>query len=213
MRCLALAVACATAFAGAQAAHAHALDEYVQALRVGVSAKSHTLSLSLTPGMHIAGDVLRRIDLDSDGMLSPNEAEQYARAVIAELSISVDGATVPLSLRRVEVSPVAEIRDGQGVIRVELSAPPPLTRGRHQVVVRNSHLPALSVYLANALLPDEPGIRILSQRRDPRQQTFWLEYEADASWTAGWAWTFLASGSLLILTWSRRRSTARVHAG
>ena len=207
MRCLALAVACATVSAGAQVAQAHALDEYVQAMRVGVSVKSHTLSLSLslTPGMHVAGDVLRRIDLNSDGVLSPTEAEHYARAVIADLSVSVDGATVNVSLVRMELPPVAEIRDGQGVIRVELTAPAPATNGGHLIVVRNSHLPGLSVYLANALLPDEPGLRIISQQRDSRQQTFWLEYEAVASPAARWAWTFLASASLLMLAWSRRR--------
>jgi hypothetical protein len=205
MRGLALAVACAAVLASAPAARAHALDEYVQALRVGVSAQGHTLSLSLTPGVRIAGEVLRRIDLNDDGVLSPDEAERYARDVIADLSVSVDGAEVPVSLLRVELPPIGEMRDGQGVIRVELSAPGPITRGRHQVVVRNDHFPGPSVYLANALQPDDPGRRIISQRRDTRQQTFWLEYEAAATSAPRWTATLLASASLLMLAWSRRR--------
>ncbi len=97
--------------------------------------------------------------------------------MIADLAITLDGHDVALSLARVETPAAEELRDGQGTIRIETSTRASTSNGRHRLVVRNGHLPGLSVYLANALLPDAANTRILQQTRDLRQQTFSLDYE------------------------------------
>ncbi len=61
------------AFAGI--ADAHALDEYVQALRVDVGSARLVVYLDFTPGTNIAAHVLPLIDGNGDGALSPTEAE------------------------------------------------------------------------------------------------------------------------------------------
>jgi hypothetical protein len=189
------------AFAGA--VDAHTLDEYVQALRVGVRSARLLVFLDLTPGINIAAHVLQRIDGDGDDALSPTEAEAYARSVIADLAITLDGDDVALSLVRVETPAAEELRDGQGTIRIEASTSASIPSGRHRLVVRNGHLPDSSVYLANALLPDAADIRILQQARDFRQQTYSLDYEIRGANTAALAWLLAASTILTMLVCAR----------
>jgi hypothetical protein len=201
-----VAVLCAALLAVARVTDGHALDEYVQALRVGIEPACLSLSLDLTPGVNVAADVVRRVDRNGDGLFSRSEAEAYGRAVIADLALHVDGDSLPLSLVRVEIPLADELREGRGVIRLQLSAPS--ATGRHRLVVRNRHMPAQSVYLANALLPDTPAVRIVRQSRDVRQQTFFLDYEVRPVNAAGFVWILI--GSVLLTTLVRlRRQSAR----
>jgi hypothetical protein len=202
MKPLARAFALTLAFAGA--ADAHALDEYVQALRVDVGGARLLVYLDLTPGRNIAAHVLERIDGNGDGALSPSEAEAYARSIIADLAIALDGHNVAPSLVRVETPSAEELRDGQGTIRIETSTRASTSNGRHRLVVRNGHLPSLSVYLANALLPGATDIRILQQTRDLRQQIFTLDYERRGVNRNPLAWLLAASTMLTMLVWARR---------
>lgn len=199
-----LAVICAATLAYAGAADAHTLDEYVQALRVEVGSARLLVYLDLTPGTNIATNVLQRIDVNGDGALSPTEAEAYARSVIADLAITLDGHDVALSLVRVETPAAEELRDGQGAIRIQTSTRTSTPNGRHRLVVRNGHLPGLSVYLANALLPGAADIRILQQTRDLRQQTFSLDYEIRGVNRTALAWLLAASIMLTMLVCGRR---------
>jgi hypothetical protein len=197
-----VSVLCAVILAGARVAEGHALDEYIQALRVGIEPACLSLSLDLTPGVKVAAEIVRRIDGNGDGRFSPAEAETYGRAVIADLALSVDGDAVPLSLLRVEIPLAGELREGQGTIRLQVSAPS--TTGLHRLVVRNGHMPAQSVYLANALLPDTPAVRIVRQSRDVRQQTFFLDYEVRRVRAAGLVWVLI--GGAMLTTLARARS-------
>jgi hypothetical protein len=45
------------------------------------------------------------------------------------------------------------------------------------VEIVNSHRPETSVYMVNALVPEDSGIDIASQHRDPRQREFRVEYD------------------------------------
>jgi hypothetical protein len=204
-----LAATALAAFVLCGNAGAHTLDEYVQALRVLVAPEELLLYLDLTPGMNIAADVLRRIDANDDGVLSPMEAEAYGRAVLMDLDASIDGAPLPLSLQRVELPAVEEMRSGQGVLRIEIAARTVPARGRHQLQVRNRHLPSVSVYLANALMPDSAGISILRQTRDVRQQTFRVDYEVRAVNVTAIGWLAFAGAGLVVL--QRLRFGARFH--
>ena len=74
--------------------------------------------------------------------------------------------------------------------------------GRHQLHFRNDHQPAGSVYLVNALMPDDAGVAVVSQARDARQQSIRIEYEVGSQWTARFLW--LAVAALVAASFSRK---------
>jgi hypothetical protein len=57
---------------------------------------------------------------------------------------------------------------------------PRLKPGRHQLVFRNDHLPSLSVYQVNALVPESKKVEITRQIRDDRQRVYQLEFNRAA---------------------------------
>jgi hypothetical protein len=185
---------------------AHQIDEYVQATRVSVLRDRIVVSLDLTPGVAIAPALIEQLDRDSDQHVSPLEAEAYGREVLRALTATLDAAPLPLRLTRVEVPPAGELRDGVGTIRLEATGDVLAAAGRHHLMIRNTHRPQDSVYLANALIPAEDDIRIARQDRDARQQLYRLEYDVAtprSSAAAGWV---LAAAAVLALQarWRRR---------
>ena len=184
---------------------AHRLDEYLQAARVALTPNSIRLELDLTPGANIAQSLVNRIDLDRDGRFSPEEAEVYARVVLREIGVWLDGASLDLGLQHVEVSTPEELLDGVGTLSIVATtavvSPPAL----HQLTLRNSHDTARGVYLMNALVPKSKDVIITAQARDGRQQEFRVEYEVRSSAAQLW-WILAACGSLGTLG-ARRLST------
>ena len=70
-----------------------------------------------------------------------------------------------------------DIRGGAGILRIRATAAPgPLTAGDHALTFTNLHLPAISVYLVNALVPKDPARQITRQTRDEFQKTYRLEF-------------------------------------
>ncbi len=173
---------------------AHALDEYLQATRVDIAPKGVALFVDLTPGVAVAQAIIGRLDSDGDGVFSPTEAETYGRALVADLALSLDGSLLPLSLMRVEVPTAGEMREGQGTIRIKTWSDASLLPGSHHLVARNAHMTGISVYLANALIPESPATRIVKQTRDTRQQLFELDFEtgrADSTSRAQLGWLLM----------------------
>ena len=185
------------------AVSAHALDEYVQALKIGVTSHRLELQLALTPGINVASEVLRHVDVDGDEVISTEEAKAYGRHVIADLAATLDGTAITLLLHRVEVPTSGDLRAGSGVIRIEAVAADAARPGEHRFVLRNKHLPTMSVYLANALLPESRDVQIKRQSRDERQQTYLLDYEIGGDSSTPLAWMFVASIALLGLVGGR----------
>jgi hypothetical protein len=196
-----LAALCLVAMAAGTQAQAHALDEYVQAVRVGIAASGLTFHLDLTPGVSIAPAVSGRIDANADGRFSEAEAKAYGLDVLRDLTVTRDGSVLGLALERVDLPAFADMLSGQSVIRIEARAAIQ-SDAAHHVTLRNDHYPAISAYLANALKPDTPEIRIVSQARDVRQQTFVVHYQI-ARGTSPVAWTAGAGLALVLLAGMR----------
>jgi hypothetical protein len=94
--------------------------------------------------------------------------------------------------------------DGLGTIQVRAHGPSQsVSSGRRQLYFRNDHQPAASVYLVNALMPEQAGVRVVAQARDPRQQSVRVEYDFGLRWTAQVLWMVLAAVVLLPLAASR----------
>jgi hypothetical protein len=167
---------------------AHRLDEYLQAARVEVARDHIVLEVDLTPGSSIASGVITTLDRDADGTIAPLEARAYGRSVLSDLTLELDGRRIDVALTRIEVPTLGEMRDGMGAIRLKAQAVAASPAGRRVLYLRNDHQPASSVYLANALVPQDGDLHVLSQTRDPRQQSLRIEYSVEPAWPVKMAW-------------------------
>jgi len=166
------------ALALATDALAHRLDEYLQATRVAVSTNQVDLSIELTPGVAVAEEVLAVIDKDRNGEISRVERDQYGEQFLKDLQLRLDEKAVALRLVEAAFPSVIEMQSGVGVIRLRATASSkPLTEGRHSLCLTNTHLPRISVYLVNALVPKIQTVQITRQIRDELQQDYRLEFE------------------------------------
>ena len=180
----AMALACAPLVV----AEAHQLDEYLQATRIALERDRIVLEIDLTPGVALAEQVFALLDRNSDSQISGPEIEGYARTVLRDLILELNGRPRPLKLSRAESPAWHDMRDGLGTIRVEAEAEAVLGAGRHHLQFINRHRPDTSVYLVNALIPTAT-IAIAGQRRDVLQRGIQLDIEvtrpyASASWIA-----------------------------
>ena len=156
---------------------AHRLDEYLQATRLLVATNRLDLSIDLTPGVAIAGQLLAVIDTDRNGRISEEEVAAYAQRVLNDIRIRLDERVLALSLEHTSFPALHEVKQGLGVIRIKATAPVgPLSSGKHTLSFNNAHLPAISVYLVNALVPKDRAITITKQTRDELQKHYRLEF-------------------------------------
>jgi|GEM_PF-3189377 len=155
----------------------HRLDEYLQATRVSVSTHRVDLSLDLTPGVSIVEPLLVVIDKDRDGRLSRDEVSAYAQRVLEDIQVGVDGKVLTPRVMETSFPKLSEIKSGHGVIRIKATAAvDPLASGSHALNLTNAHLPSISVYLVNALVPKDPAIQLGKQTRDELQKAYRLEF-------------------------------------
>jgi hypothetical protein len=162
-------------------ASAHQLDELVQSAKLDIARDRVIVELTLLPGVQVVPQLLSAADRNADLRISPEEVHQYGSEVLRSLTLAVDGRRLTLALKSAEASAAEELADGMGVIRLRAEAAvPPLADGRHQILFRNAHTAAASVYLANALVPSDRAIDIRAQRRDRLQQSLELDIDVAA---------------------------------
>jgi hypothetical protein len=189
-------------------AAAHRLDEYLQASRVTLDRSRITLEIDLTPGANMASAAVSLLDLDRDGTISPAEAGAYGRRVLADLVLTLDGRAVVLDLTRAEAPSISEMHDGLGTIRLTAVAQvPSVFAGRRQLRLRNGYQPITSVYLANAMIPNDDGVAVVRQTRDSRQQELRVDYEIALGWSGQVLWLAFGGTALTGLVAFRRRGS------
>lgn len=190
---LTLAAAC---LAGVSTS-AHRLDEYLQAARVTIHPTRVVIDLDLTPGIAVAGVVLPDIDRNRDGSISSGEAQAYVARVVSEVTMTLDGARVALSARASTFPAMQALRTGVGTIQLRLTGDLPALRpGAHHLALRNNHLPAVSAYLANALVPESDLVDVTNQRRDYDQRGLDIEYVLRDKPRTWWDFIFQQKGTL-----------------
>jgi hypothetical protein len=161
---------------------AHRLDEYLQATRVSVATNRIDLSIELTPGVAIVDQLLVVIDKNRDGQVSEKEATAYAHHVLKDIRTGLDEKNLTLNLMDSSFPTLHEVKAGVGVIRIKATATiGQLSVGNHTLSLSNTHLPAISVYLVNALAPKDPAIQITQQTRDELQKNYRLEFGVSPS--------------------------------
>jgi hypothetical protein len=154
----------------ARSASAHRLDEYLQATRLSLATNQVGVEIDLTPGVDVAPMIFSLINTDHDGRISAAEGDKYAKQVVQETTLEIDGRRSRLDLLRYEFPSFQEMSTGEGTIRIYARAPWSGTIGQHRLVYQNNHKPDLGVYLVNALRPGAPNIEITEQHRDPLQR-------------------------------------------
>lgn len=159
-----------------QSAWAHRIDEYLQATVLSVSADRVHASMRLVPGVQVAPTIIGDIDRNGDGVLSDDERHAYAERVVAELTLASNGHAVRPKLLSWSFSSPAEMRAGLGEIHIEYLAELPAGDLDRRLVVENHHRTSMSVYLINALIPEDPAIQVLAQTRNEQQSRYELSY-------------------------------------
>ena len=208
---------------GKSTAQAHRLDEYLQAVLIGIGPTEIRTQLSLTPGTGVADRIVSLLDIDHDGVVSKDEQQAYESRVLGDISLRLDSNPVPMELSASRFPTIEEMRNGAGIIQFEwLAKIPVVSPGRHVVSFQNRHLTNLSVYLANALAPATTEVAIEAQRRDYLQTEVFIDYSLKApgkgltrgridakgsSFTPLILMTFsLVAGAVFALARSRRKS-------
>jgi hypothetical protein len=175
-------------------ASAHRRDEVLQAARISVEPSDVRVEIDVTPGIAAADALMREIDLNQDGVLSPAEQQSFAARVLSLLTLRVDGAApLPLTLEGSNFPAPAVMKTGEAAISLRVAANlPSLGAGEHSLEFRNDHSTAGSVYLANVLVPASRRLTIKNQRRDVDQRALTLDFTVAAEpliverW---WFWT------------------------
>ena len=157
-------------------AFAHRLDEYLQATLFTVERDHIVISMRLTPGVEVFGKVLAAIDTSGDGVVPKAKAREYAEKVRRDLSLSIDDSPLPLRLVDFTFPALEQMKQGLGEIVLRFNVPIPPGGSRRRLVFENHHLPAISVYMANCLVPSDPAIRVIAQDRNVNQSFFQLDY-------------------------------------
>ena len=192
-------------------AGAHRLDEYLQATRLSIHVDRVMVEIDLTAGVNVAPQVVAWIDTNRDGQISSMEGHAYAEQTLGAVVLSVDGRTASLSLMDSRFPEAREMTAGTGTIRLRATANLQAgASGRHRLSYVNDHHADMSVYLANALVPSDPRVRIADQRRDPAQHRLTVDFDVTmhSSWTrASWLLAGLAGVGLLAVARRLRRRT------
>jgi len=82
-------------------------------------------------------------------------------------------------------------------------------RVRRHLHFQNNHQAASSVYLVNALIPDDPGISVVSQARDAKQRDVRIEYSVRPQWPKYVYWPVLGCVALFVVVRRSRLNTDR----
>ncbi len=187
-------------------AGAHRLDEYLQATRLAIDVDRVSLEIDLTAGVSVARRVFGWIDTNRDGQISSTEGHAYAQQMLGAVVVSVDGRTAPLSLIDSRFPEARDMTAGAGTIRLRATANlPAAASGRHQLSYFNGHQSETSVYLVNALIPEDPRIQIAAQQRDAAQHRLTIDY--DVATHSPWArtsWLLVGLAAVGLLAVSRR---------
>lgn len=188
-------------------AAAHRLDEYLQAATISLQKDRVQAQLRLTPGVAVLPFVMAAIDTDGDGIISPTEQANYAKRVLAELSLALNGVPLKPILIGAVFPTQDALKEGLGEIRLDLTAALPGDTSERKFVFENRHQKPIAAYLVNCLVPQDPGIRVTAQVRNYDQSHYQLSYvqEGAISW---WWLAPLAAIPLARLIYLSRRPPA-----
>jgi hypothetical protein len=153
-------------------AFAHRLDEYLEATILSVGSGRVDGSMRLVAGVAVFSTVISGIDTNGDGTVSEAERMAYAIRVLQDLSLSIDGQSLPLHLVSVGFPSIEEMKQGIGEIQVGFTASLPAGGGRRRLNLRE---PSLEPHLGlPGQLPRPSGQRHSDRRAEPQRKPILL---------------------------------------
>jgi hypothetical protein len=155
-------------------AFAHRLDEYLEATMLSVERDHVEGFMRLVPGVAVSGRVIASIDANGDGVISKAEGDAYARRVLEDVALSVDGKRVETRLMAADYPELWRMKEGMGEIEVEFRAELPKGGAVRNMTFENHHESGMAAYLANVLMPAS-GIVIAEQTRSVDQSRYDVE--------------------------------------
>jgi hydrogenase/urease accessory protein HupE len=155
---------------------AHRLNEYLEATTISLTRSKISLELRLTPGVAVAADILKAIDLNHDNQFSPGEQHAYLNALGSDLKLALDGRAMPIQVTSSSFPTAESITKGTGDIIIDFELPVSKTGTAHELQLTNAHYKAISVYLVNCLLPTDTGIAVTNQIRNANQSFYQLNF-------------------------------------
>lgn len=159
-------------------AWAHRIDEYLQATILSLESNQAHASMRLIPGVMVAPSVIALIDANHDGVFSEDEKRAYADRVLGDLSLSIDGQAVKPQLDSWSIPEASQLRDGLGEIHLEYHVDlPSIPSPNRTLVLADHHLNGSSVYLINVEVPQDQTLRIVDQKRNPRQSVYEVDFQ------------------------------------
>lgn len=162
-------------------ASAHRLDEYLQATTIGLARDHILLHLRLTPGVDVADGVIHQIDRNGDGVLSSAEQHSYVAQIAQTLSLSLNGQDGHLLTDMATFPSVAAMKAGTGVIDLQFRMKISLGSGTFRLAYRNRGAGPDTVWLVNCLLPQDPALHVLQQKRSEDQSSYVMDFSVEPS--------------------------------
>src|SRR4029453_7041590 len=98
------------------------LAEYLQGAGLAIGPDRVEIELDLTPGIALAEAIVRDIDRDRNGSLSPEGQPPHGSRVLSALDLEADGRPLAVQLRASDVPDVDAMRRGEGTIRLRTAA-------------------------------------------------------------------------------------------
>jgi hypothetical protein len=174
-------VVVAAVFVGGAQTSAHRLDQLLQAARIGIAEDRVELELDLTPGAAVSDRMIAEIDRDGDGSFSNDEQRSFVDRVFTRIEMTADGARLRVTPRSFTFPAAAAFRAGDGVIAIRAAAPMSAnSQGAHHLAFQNDYGRDISVYLANALVPETHRVAVTGQQRDGVQSRLIITYDVRA---------------------------------
>ncbi|RYG38113.1 hypothetical protein EON81_04550 [bacterium] len=156
---------------------AQAQNELLQISSVRIGRTTVEIDWSTIPGSGIGGNAFDRIDVNRDGMITQGEGQAYVKRTLKDVTLTVDGKSRPLLMRRVSLSDRKPMLAGFGSIQFLVYAVIPERPGRHTLVFENRHRRAVSKFETTVWNdPANPSLRIVDQRLDAAGARLSLTY-------------------------------------
>ncbi len=157
-------------------AKAHRLDEYLLGTILAVDKNRVDAEMMLTPGVAVFPVVIAAIDTNGDGIISDAEQRSYAARVLGDLSIAIDGESLTPRLYSMQFPSIDDMKEGRGEIQLHFDAALPRGGANRKLTLENHHEGRIAVYQVNSLVPKDPDIRIVAQKRNYTQSSYELDY-------------------------------------
>lgn len=142
------------------------------------------VELVVTAGVLVAPGILPQLDPNGDKEITQAEGEAYATKAVADVSLTWDGADLPLALGRVEVPTYRVVQAGYGEVRATAMARLPgaaRADATHALRLVNTSTSANPRFQTNAFVRKQSVVTLGPQRRTSDQRVLEMDVRLDGT--------------------------------